>query len=144
MKIIKYLIICIFILSCCSYVFADTSMTRDGEGQKVQQFCPSVIRSKVVGTKGFACFSTSQYIAFMVKVSLPATTGDDTTLPGNGSNRGFKLFYNGDESQFYPYSILFDFVQWNNSPTANTRKITSVCLRAYSSATIKTAYGLFN
>ena len=143
MKLFKYILICIFILSCTYAAFADTTMTRDGEGQKVQQFCPSVIRSAVVGTKGFKCFSSANYIAYMVKIVLTTDTGDDTTLPGNGTNRGFKLFYNGDESKTFPISILFDYVLWNNSPTSGTRNATSVCLRAYSSASLKTAHGLF-
>lgn len=129
MKTIIALIIIAFALP----AMADTTMSRDAEGTKVQGASFATIRTASVGTKGFKCFSTATKLAWEVKVVSTATT--------DGAPLGFKLFYNGSESTTYPVSTAF--MQWNNSPAAMTRTITSVCLRAYSSATPKTAAGLF-
>lgn len=133
MKYLNMLIICLtFSLFSC-IAFADTTMSRDGDGQKIQGPAYGVINSVAVGGGGYHCFATTSKIAWEVKVVASTTT--------DGANLPFKMFYNGDESNVYP--VTDKFYQWQNSPTSKTPTISSVCLRPYSSATLKTAVGVF-
>lgn len=121
------------ILALCCWALdakADTTLSHDGEGLKIQGASFGTIRSASLGTKGFHCYSTASRIAWEVKVTAP-----------DGSALGFKMFYNGVESVTYPVSDKF--FQFQNSPISKTPTITSVCQRAYSSATIKTGSGVF-
>lgn len=129
MKTLITLILLVFALP----AMADTTMSRDGEGAKIQGASYATIRTASIGTKGFKCFSTLTKMAWELKTVATATT--------TGAGVGFKLFYNGNESVTYPVSDAF--MQWNNSPAAQTRNITSVCQRAYSTQTLKTATGIF-
>lgn len=129
----KFFIAFIAFVAFASVAFADTTQSRDGDGQKMQGGAFGAIRSKSVGTKGFACFSTLNRIAWNVKVAA--------TISTDGSGLGFKMFYNGNESITFPISD--SFAQYQNAPVSKSPTISSVCLRAYSSATAKTASGLF-
>lgn len=115
----------------CNSAFADTTQSRDGEGQKIQGASFGSIRSSSIGTKGFKCWSTATKIAWEVKV----TSGTDATLIG------FKYFINNDESVTYPVSDKF--FQWQNAPTSKVPTVTKACIRGYSSAVNKTANGIF-
>lgn len=126
-------LITLILLAFALPAMADTTMSRDAEGAKIQGASYTTIRTASIGTKGFKCFSTATKLAWEVKAVATATT--------DGAGVGFKLFYNGSESIAYPVSAAF--MQWNNSPVAQTRTITSVCLRGYSTATAKTAFGVF-
>lgn len=108
---------------------ADTTQSRDGDGQKIQGAAYGTIRSASVGTKGFKCFSTASRMSWEVKVTATAST--------DGAALGGKLFYNEVETVTYPTSAAF--FQWNNAPTSKSPTITKVCLRAYSSNVQKTA-----
>jgi len=109
--------------------FADTTLTRDGEGMKISAPAFATIRSTSIGTKGFACFSTATKIAWELKVVATATT--------SGAGVGFKMFYNGLETALY--DIDDKFFQFQNAPVSKTPNITKVCARGYSTATIKKA-----
>lgn len=121
--------LCVF---ASTYVaFADTTLSRDGEGQKIQGASYVTFRSASIGTKGFKCFSTVSRVAWELKT----TNGTDAT------SLSFKYFFNGDESISYPVSTAF--AQWQNSPTSKSPTVTKACVRAYSSAVQKTAHGIF-
>lgn len=124
-----FLIVCVMLL--CNSAFADTTQSRDGEGQKIQGASFGSIRSASIGTKGFKCFSTASKIAWEFKV----TSGTDSTLIG------YKYFYNNDESVTFPISDKM--FQWQNAPTSKSPTITKACIRGYSSAVSKTAHGIF-
>ena len=129
----KTLLIAIFMFVFSVPCFADTTLSRDGDGQKMQSGAFSVIISASLGTKGFKCYSALGKISWWLKTTATATT--------DGSGVGFKMFYNGSETLTFPVSDMFG--QWMNSPVSKAPTITSVCLRAYSTATLKTAHGLF-
>jgi len=116
-----------------SIALADTTQSRDGDGNKIQGAAFGAIKSASIGTKGFKCWSTSSYISWEVKAAATAST--------SGAGVGFKMFYNGTETTTYPVSDAF--FQWQNAPTSRTPTVTKVCLRGYSTATEKTAYGVF-
>lgn len=125
----KTLLITILVLAFSVPCFADTTQSRDGDGQKMQGGAFSTIRSDSIGTKGFKCYSTLNRLAWMVKVTTTAST--------DGVGVGFKMFYNANEAVTFPMSD--SFAQWMNSPVSKSPTITSVCLRGYSSATAKTS-----
>lgn len=129
MKYLLFFILLIFTSTC----FADTTLSRDGEGLKMHNAAYGSIRSLSVGTKGFACFSTLNKIAWEVK--LAATSSVD------GAGVGFKMFYNENELTNFPVSG--SFFQHQNSPVSKSPTINKVCLRAYSTSVLKTAYGVF-
>lgn len=112
---------------------ADTTQSRDGDGQKIQGPAFGYIQSKSLGTKGFACFSTSTRVSWELRASATTLT-DSTTVP-------FKYFTNDSEIAVYP--VTDKFFTWQNSPTSKSPTVTKACMRAYSSATLKTAYGIF-
>jgi hypothetical protein len=134
----KYLIICIIACLFTVPAFADTTQSRDGDGQKIQGKAYGSIRSKSLGTKGntFACFSTLNKTSWQIKV-VATTTTDNAMLP-------FLFYYNSDSSVTYP--ITGSFEQWQNAPTSKSPTISRVCLKGYSTATTpvpKSAFGLF-
>ena len=108
---------------------ADTTQSRDGDGQKIQGAAYGSIRSASIGTKSFKCFSTASRMSWEVKVTATAST--------DGAIIGAKYFLNGDESVVYPVSSAF--FSWQNAPTSKSPTVTKVCLRAYSSNVQKTA-----
>lgn len=128
----KRFLIAAFLLLATS-AFADTTQSRDGDGNKVQGPAYGTLRSASIGTKGFKCFTTVSKMSWEVKVAATAST--------DGAGLGFKYFVNGDETTTYPVSDKF--FQWQNSPTSKSPTVTKACVRAYSSATLKTASGLF-
>lgn len=129
----KYLILLMSTLLLPLAALADTSQSRDGEGNKIQGAAYNAIRSISLGTKGFGCMSTVNRIAWEVKVVGTATT--------DGVALGSKLFYNEVETVTYPLSGAF--FQWQNAPVSKSPVILKVCQRAYSSATLKTMHGIF-
>lgn len=129
----KYLNICIFILLLAVPAMADTTQSRDGDGQKIQGPAFGYIQSKSLGTKGFVCFSTASRMSWELRASATTLT-DSSAIP-------FKYFINGDETKVYP--ITDKFFQWQNAPTSKSPTVTKACMRSYSSATAKTAYGVF-
>lgn len=134
MKSIHF-IICIICVLFCFVLFAnaDTTQSRDGDGQKIQGPAFGSIRYADIGTKGFKCFSTASKMSWEVKITSAAST--------DASSLGFKYFLNGDESVTYPVSDKF--FQWQNAPVSKSPTISKVCLRPYSSATLKRASGIF-
>lgn len=120
-------------ISFVGILHADTTLSRDGNGQNIQGAAFGSIKSKSLGTKGFACFSTTSKLSWEVKVSASTLT-DSAAL-------AFKYFINGSETEVYP--MTDKFFQWQNAPTSKSPTITKACLRCYSSATEKTAYGIF-
>lgn len=124
----RFLIAALLLLA--TSAFADTTQSRDGDGQKIQGPSYGSLRSASIGTKGFKCFSTTSRMSWEVKV----TNGTDATAIS------FKYFINGDESVSYPVSSAF--FQWQNAPTSKSPTVTKACIRAYSSATAKTAFGI--
>lgn len=129
MKYLYILIIACLLSAVCA--MADTTQSRDGDGQKIQGAAFSSIRSKSLGTKGngFVCFSTATRMSWEIKVVATALT-DITPLP-------FLMSFNGSNSVIYPVSDKF--FQWQNAPTSKSPTITSVCLRGYSTATTPVA-----
>lgn len=128
----KYLNTCIILLTLTLFsaiAFADTTQSRDGDGQKIQGAAFGSIRSASIGTKSFKCFSTASRMSWEIKVTATAST--------DGVALGSKMFYNESETLTYPLSG--SFFQWNNSPTSRSPTLSKVCLRGYSSATQKTA-----
>lgn len=131
----KYLNICIIALTLALFsaiAFADTTQSRDGDGQKIQGPSFGVIRSASIGTKGFKCFSAASRMSWELKITSAST---------DAASVGAKYFYNGNETVIYP--VTDKFFQWQNSPTSKSPTITSACMRAYSSATLKTVSGIF-
>jgi len=128
----KILIIILY-LAIAVPAISDSIQSKDFDGQKIQGGAFNTIRSASLGTKGFKCFSTLGRLSWELRVVATSTT--------NGATIGFKMFYNGNESMTYPISDKF--FQWMNSPVARYPNITSVCQRAYSSATPVTGYGIF-
>lgn len=125
----------IFITICLLFAtsaFADTTQSRDGDGQKIQGPSFGSIRSESIGTKGFKCFSTASRMSWEVKLTSSST---------DAASVGAKYFLNGNETAVYPISDKF--FQWQNAPTSKAPTVTKACLRAYSSATLKTASGIF-
>lgn len=125
----------IAIIACIVFAtsaFADTTQSRDGEGQKIQGAAYGAIRSASIGTKGFKCFSTTSRMAWEVNVTATAGT-DAATL-------AYKYFINGDETVTYPMAKAF--FQWQNAPTSKSPNVTKACVRKYSSATNGTANGM--
>lgn len=135
-KNVKYLNICIIaftIMLFSAMAMADTTQSRDGDGQKIQGAAYGSIQSKSLGTKGFVCFSTATKMSWELKVS--ATTLTDS------SAIAFKYFINSDETKVYP--VTDKFFSWQNAPTSKSPTVTKACLRIYSSSVLKTAYGVF-
>ena len=69
----KYLNICIITLTMTLFsamAMADTTQSRDGDGQKIQGAAFGYIQSKSLGTKGntWACFSTATRVSLEVKL----------------------------------------------------------------------------
>jgi len=126
----KFIFLILMLPTLC---FADTTMSRDGDGTKISAPAFGSIRSVSVGTKGFKCWSTATMSSWELKVAATDST--------DGAAIGFKYFINGSESVTYPVSDKF--FQWQNSPATRVPTITKACLRVYSSATMKTAYGVF-
>lgn len=128
----------IWIIACLALAtsaFADTTQSRDGQGQKMQGGSFGVMKTYTSVTKGFKCWSTANSISWEIK----AVPGNSTTA----ASVGFKMFYNGNESVVYPISDKF--FQWNNSPTQGNPTLTSVCQRAYSTGNNNRTkfYGVF-
>ena len=105
------------------------TLIRDGEGQKIQALGLNTIRTASIGTKGFKCFSTASKLGWYVNA---VATVDGTNVP-------FKYFINGSETLTFTTTAAFE--DWQSTPSLPTK--TSVCLRGYSSATAKTAVGIF-
>lgn len=105
------------------------TLIRDGEGQKIQGLGLNTIRTASIGTKGFKCFSTATKIGWRVNAVV---TADGTNVP-------YKYFLNGSEALAFATTAAFE--DWQSTPSLPTK--TSVCLRGYSSASSKTAYGIF-
>lgn len=130
----KRFIIAIMLLVGTS-AFADTSQSRDGEGNKIQGAAFGFVKSKSLGTKGntFTCFTTSSLMSWEVKV-VATTTTDNAVLP-------YLMAYNVTTGTTYP--LTKEFFQWQNSPTSKSPTVLKVCLKGYSTATTpvpKTAY----
>lgn len=127
----KFSTFCVFI-ACVLFTFsanADTTLSRDGEGAKVQGAAFGTLRSASIGTKGFKCFSTVSRSSWTLKVVSASTT--------DGAGLGFKMFYNGIESAVF--DVNDDFFQFQNAPTSKSPTLTSVCMRGYSTPTLKKA-----
>lgn len=131
----QFLIVAVAILFSGAVVLADTSLSRDGEGTKISGWAPAVVKTASIGTKGFKCFSTVSRIGWEVKVTETDTT-DAAMIPFK-----YSVIVSATETAGYPVSTAF--FQWMNSPLSRVPTITKVCLRSYSSATEKTAYGIF-
>ena len=129
----KFSVLLLTFLLFTATAFADTTQSRDGDGQKIQGAAYGYIQSKSLGTKGFACFSTASRMAWELRASATTLT-DSTMLP-------FKYFINGSETKVYPVTTAF--FTWQNSPTSKSPTVTKACMRAYSSQTEKTGYGVF-
>ena len=125
----RLIIICLLLL--CNSAFADTTQSRDGEGQKIQGASFGSIRSVSIGTKGYKCWSTATKLSWELKV----TNGTDAAAIG------YKYFINNDETVYYPVSDKF--FQWQNAPTSKVPTVIKACIRGYSSSTAKTAHGVF-
>jgi len=115
-----------------NYAIADTTQSRDGDGQKIQGPAYGSIQSVSLGTKGFYCFATTSKMAWLLKATV------------NNAAVAFKYFINGVESAVYPVTTdKPEFFQWQNAPKSQSPTVTSACMRAYSSASITTATGMF-
>ena len=127
----KYLYIAIIACLFAVPAMADTTQSRDGDGQKIQGAAFGAMRSVSLGAKGnsFACFSTASRMSWEIKVVATALT-DGAMLP-------FLMSYNGSTSVVYP--VTTSFFQWQNAPTSKSPTITKVCLRGYSTATTPVA-----
>lgn len=77
---------------------------------------PAYTRQASLGTKGFKCWSTTSRDAMRCKTASAAGVATAT-----------KWFLNGDESTVYPAS--------EDTITIERGKVTSLCQRAYSTAT---------
>jgi hypothetical protein len=124
------LLILIASLLIVTSALADTTLSRDGEGLKIQGGAFATLRSTSVGTKGFACFSTLTKTSWEIKVA-------DAT----GTISPFKMFYNGIEFNSFP--VTDRFFQFQNAPSTKSPTLSKVCLRAYSSQSVKIAHGVF-
>lgn len=129
MKKLIFSVGCLFSLL-ASIAMADTTLSRDGDGLKVQGAAYGSIRSASVGTKGFKCFSTLTKSAWEVKI-----------VDSSGNSLPAKYFYNGNESVDYPFTTAF--FQFQNSPVSQSPTISKACMRKYSTATEGTAKGIF-
>lgn len=134
----KYLNIFIIILTLALFsaiAFADTTQSRDGDGNKIQGGAFGFVKSKSLGIKGntFTCFTTASLMSWEVKV-VATTTTDSAMLP-------FLMYYNASSTT--PYPITDKFFQWQNAPTSKSPTVGKVCLVGYSSVgsrVAKTAY----
>lgn len=134
----RYLNICIIALTLSLFsaiAFADTTQSRDGDGNKIQGAAFGFVKSKSLGTKGntFTCWTTSSLMSWEVRV-VATTTTDNAMLP-------FLMYHNSSSTT--PYPITDKFFQWQNSPVSKSPTILKVCLKGYSTATTpvpKTGY----
>jgi hypothetical protein len=126
----KYLYIVIIACLFAVPVLADTTQSRDGDGQKIQGMSFGTVQSKLIGTgTGFVCFTTVSKMSWQVKIAA--------TVPTNSATLPFMVALNSTANAAYPVTDKFE--QWQNAPTSKSPTVLKVCLRGYSSVS-KTAF----